>query len=128
VDASHAGVDGWYPFVMPMPQSGALIGGREVFGEPKKLGEVTVERDGLVVHASPARHDIAFVEVRGAVSGHPPEPSRRTDFYLKFLPAVDGSGFDVDTVQVHCLRNWLTEPPAAATSPAFARGASVRVW
>ena len=55
MDASHAGVDGWYPFVMPMTQSGALIGGREVFGEPKKLGEVTVERDGLVVHASLVR-------------------------------------------------------------------------
>jgi len=107
VAASHAGVDGWYPLVMPMTHERALTGGREVFGEPKKLGEVTVERDGLAVHASLARHGIAFVEVRGAVVEELPlpEPSRKTDFYFKFLPAVDGSGFDADPVLVHCLRN-----------------------
>ncbi|MFI1764735.1 acetoacetate decarboxylase family protein [Streptomyces sp. NPDC020800] len=107
VAASHAGVDGWYPLVMPMTHERALTGGREVFGEPKKLGEVAVERDGLVVRASLARHGIAFVEIRGAVSGAPPlpEPSRKTDFYFKFLPAVDGSGFDGDPVLVHCVRH-----------------------
>ncbi|MCX4879859.1 MULTISPECIES: acetoacetate decarboxylase family protein [unclassified Streptomyces] len=106
VAASHAGVDGWYPLVMPMTHERALTGGREVFGEPKKLGEVTLERDGLVVHASLARHSVAFVEVRGAVSEELPlpEPSRKTDFYFKFLPAVDGSGFDAGPVLVHCLR------------------------
>lgn len=107
VAAAHGEVDGWYPLVMPMTHERALTGGREVFGEPKKLGEVTVERDGLVVRASMARHGIAFVEVRGAVSGPLPlpAPARRTDFYFKFLPAVDGSGFDGDPVLVHCVRN-----------------------
>lgn len=92
---------------MPMTHERALIGGREVFGEPKKLGEVSVERDGLVVRAALARHGIAFVEVRGAVSGALPlpEPALKTDFYFKFLPAVDGSGFDMEPVLVHCLRN-----------------------
>ncbi|MHC3468429.1 acetoacetate decarboxylase family protein [Streptomyces sp. 7R007] len=106
VAARHDDVDGWYPLVMPMTHERALVGGREVFGEPKKLGEVTVERDGPVVRASMARHGIAFVEVRGTVAGElaPPEPSRKTDFYFKFLPAVDGSGFDGDPVLVHCLR------------------------
>ncbi|MFI1727044.1 acetoacetate decarboxylase family protein [Streptomyces sp. NPDC020489] len=107
VSASHDGVEGWYPLVMPMTHERALVGGREVFGEPKKLGEVVVERDGLVVRARLARHGIAFVEVRGAVAGELPlpEPTRKTDFYFKFLPAVDGSGFDADPVLVHCLRN-----------------------
>ncbi|MGW0736148.1 acetoacetate decarboxylase family protein [Streptomyces sp. NPDC002851] len=106
VAAEHGGVEGWYPLVMPMTHERALIGGREVFGEPKKLGEVEVERDGLVVRASLARHGIAFVEVRGAVGGAlpVPEPTRRTDFYFKFLPAVDGRGFDADPVLVHCVR------------------------
>ncbi|MFI8240078.1 acetoacetate decarboxylase family protein [Streptomyces sp. NPDC085866] len=106
VAAAHGEVEGWYPLVMPMTRERALTGGREVFGEPKKLGEVTVERDGLVVRAALARHGIAFVEVRGAVSGELPlpEPSRKTDFYFKFLPAVDGSGFDGDPVLVHCVR------------------------
>ncbi|MGW1748140.1 acetoacetate decarboxylase family protein [Streptomyces sp. NPDC002092] len=73
----------------------------------KKLGEVAFEREGLVVRASLARHGIAFVEVRGAVNGPLPlpEPSRKTDFTFKFLPAVDGWGFDGDPVLVHCLCN-----------------------
>ncbi|MFI6683322.1 acetoacetate decarboxylase family protein [Streptomyces sp. NPDC050485] len=107
VAAVHDGQQGWYPLVMPMTHERALIGGREVFGEPKKLGEVLVERDGLVVRASLARHGIAFVEVRGAVEGPLPlpGPTRKTDFYFKFLPAVDGAGFDADPVLVHCVRN-----------------------
>lgn len=107
VAAAHGTVDGWYPLVMPMTQERALTGGREVFGEPKKLGEVTVERDGSGVRASMSRHGIAFVEVRGTAGPElpVPEPSRRTDFYFKFLPAVDGSGFDTDPVLVHCVRH-----------------------
>lgn len=107
VAAEHGGVEGWYPLVMPMTHERALTGGREVFGEPKKLGEVEVARDGLVVRASLARHGIAFVEVRGAVDGAlpVPGPTRRTDFYFKFLPAVDGRGFDADPVLVHCVRH-----------------------
>lgn len=107
VAAAHGPVTGWYPLVMPMTHERALTGGREVFGEPKKLGEVTVERDGLVVRAALARHGIAFVEVRGAVGEDLPlpGPTRKTDFYFKFLPAVDGSGFDGDPVLVHCERN-----------------------
>ncbi|MGW1882040.1 acetoacetate decarboxylase family protein [Streptomyces sp. NPDC001970] len=108
VAAAHGDQQGWYPLVMPMTHERALIGGREVFGEPKKLGEVTVERDGLVVRAALARHGIAFVEVRAAVSGPLPlpEPSEKLDFYFKFLPSVDGSGsgFDTDPVLVHCVR------------------------
>ncbi|MDQ1039547.1 acetoacetate decarboxylase [Streptomyces sp. V3I8] len=107
VAAAHEGVEGWYPLVMPMTHERALIGGREVFGEPKKLGEVTVEREGLVVRAALARHGITFVEVRGTVSGPLPlpAPARKTDFYFKFLPAVDGPGFDAGPVLVHCVRD-----------------------
>src|SRR5207248_4566751 len=74
VAASHGGVDGWYPLVMPMTHERALTGGREVFGEPKKLGEVVVERDGLAVHARMARHGVSFVEVRGVVGEPLPLP------------------------------------------------------
>lgn len=107
VAAQHGAVEGWYPLVMPMTHERALVGGREVFGEPKKLGEVTVEREGLVVRAALARHGIAFVEVRGAVDRELPlpRPAAKTDFYFKFLPAVDGAGLDTDPVLVHCTRN-----------------------
>jgi acetoacetate decarboxylase len=107
VAARHGDVDGWYPLVMPMTTERALIGGREVFGEPKKLGEVEVERDGRAVRARLARHGVAFVEVDGTVTGPlpvPAGPETRTDFYFKFLPAVDGHGLDGDPVLVHCTR------------------------
>ena len=91
VAARHDGREGWYPLVMPMTHERALTGGREVFGEPKKLGEVTVERDGLVVRAALARHGIAFVEVRGAVDGPLPlpEPAAKTRLLLQ-VPARRG--------------------------------------
>ncbi|MEU2082004.1 acetoacetate decarboxylase family protein [Streptomyces albus] len=108
VAARHADADGWYPLVMPMTHERALIGGREVFGEPKKLGEVGVERgsDGTV-RARLARHGITFVEVTGTVGGALPlpEPTAKLDFYFKFLPGVAGSGFDGEPVLVHCLRH-----------------------
>ncbi|MGP3978793.1 acetoacetate decarboxylase family protein [Streptomyces sp. 8N114] len=108
VAARHSGADGWYPLVMPMTHERALIGGREVFGEPKKLGEVTIERspDGSL-RARLARHGITFVEVTGTVGPAlpPPEPGEKLDFYFKFLPGVDGTGFDIDPVLVHCLRH-----------------------
>ncbi|MFE4967541.1 acetoacetate decarboxylase family protein [Streptomyces sp. NPDC056660] len=106
VAAAHGTAEGWYPLVMPMTHERALTGGREVFGEPKKLGEVTVEREAGLVRAALARHGVAFVEVRGTV-GAPlplPAPAPKTDFYFKFLPAVDGSGFDGDPLLVHCVR------------------------
>lgn len=110
VAAAHGAVDGWYPLVMPMTHERALTGGREVFGEPKKLGEVTLDRDGSGLRAALGRHGIDFVEVRGTVDADLPlpEPSRKTDFYFKFLPAVDGSGFDGDPLLVHCVRHERT--------------------
>ncbi|SEL99771.1 acetoacetate decarboxylase family protein [Streptacidiphilus jiangxiensis] len=106
VAAQHGAQSGWYPLVMPMTTERALIGGREVFGEPKKLGEVAVARDGDAVTARLGRHGIDFVEVHGRVSGElePPAPAEKVDFYFKFLPAVDGDGFDLDPVLVHCTR------------------------
>ncbi|MFC1419485.1 acetoacetate decarboxylase family protein [Streptacidiphilus cavernicola] len=110
VSAQHGAHTGWYPLVMPMSTERALIGGREVFGEPKKLGEVAVHRDGDRVSATLTRHGITFVEVSGRVTGELPvpaptgKPTEKLDFYFKFLPAVDGEGFDLDPVLVHCTR------------------------
>ncbi|MGW8380545.1 acetoacetate decarboxylase family protein [Streptomyces sp. ODS28] len=117
VAARHGDVAGWYPLVMPMTHERALTGGREVFGEPKKLGEVEVERDADTgaVRARMGRQGVDFVEVRGTVRGPlplPPDPdgvpedgpAGRVDFYFKFLPAVDGSGLDGDPLLVHCTR------------------------
>jgi acetoacetate decarboxylase len=110
VQASHEGVVGNYPLVMPMTTEQSVIGGRETFGEPKKLAEVTLDRDGDRVGGKIARLGVTFIEVTGTVAeqlDNIPE-SERVDFYLKFLPAPDGKGFDAEPSLVYCRRTETT--------------------
>jgi acetoacetate decarboxylase len=110
VEAVHDGLLGAYPLVMPMTTEQAVVGGRETFGEPKKLGAVTLERDGDAVRGSFSRLGFTFVEVDGTIVGEePPAPDRRrTDFYFKFLLDPSGKGFDSDPWLVHCHREEKT--------------------
>jgi acetoacetate decarboxylase len=113
VQASHEGVVGNYPLVMPMTTEQSVIGGRETFGEPKKLAEVTLDRDGdggNRVTGKITRLGVTFIEVTATVAEqleNPPE-SERIDFYLKFLPAPDGKGFDAEPSLVYCRRTETT--------------------
>jgi acetoacetate decarboxylase len=114
VQASHEGVVGNYPLVMPMTTEQSVIGGRETFGEPKKLAEVTLDTSGDRVTGKIARLGVTFIEVTGTVAEQldntpdsPPE-SERVDFYLKFLPAPDGKGFDAEPSLVYCRRTETT--------------------
>jgi len=110
VACRHEGVEGSYPLVMPMTTEQAVIGGRETFGEPKKLAEMGLTRDGDRVRGYAARMGVTFLEVTGHVVGTlPTTPDRRrTDFYFKFLPAPDGKGFDSDPALVYCHRDETT--------------------
>lgn len=110
VRARHEGTIGDYPLVMPMSTEQSVIGGRETFGEPKKLAEVTLARDGDSVTGTFARLGTTFVEVTGKVTGTLPNPpdGKRTDFYFKFLPAPDGKGFDAEPSLVYCHREEQT--------------------
>ena len=104
VRAAHEGVEGEYPLLMPMTTEQATVGGRETFGEPKKIGEVWVKRDGDAVQGVMARMGFTLIEITGrVVETLPPPPERtKTDFYFKFLPAPDGNGFDSDPALVYC--------------------------
>jgi acetoacetate decarboxylase len=106
VRARHEGTVGDYPLVMPMTTEQSVIGGRETFGEPKKLAQVTLDRDGDRVVGRFTRMGVTFVEVAGRVGSElaPPPDGARTDFYFKFLPAPDGKGFDAEPSLVYCHR------------------------
>lgn len=106
VQAKHEGTIGNYPLVMPMTTEQSVVGGRETFGEPKKLAKVVLDRDGNKLHGTVNRLGITFIELTGEVIEElePPPERERIDFYFKFLPAPDGKGFDTEPALIYCRR------------------------
>jgi acetoacetate decarboxylase len=106
VQARHEGTIGNYPLVMPMTTEQSVIGGRETFGEPKKLARIALDRVGARLHGTVTRLGITFLELTGEVTAQlePPADRERVDFYFKFLPAPDGKGFDTEPALVYCRR------------------------
>jgi acetoacetate decarboxylase len=123
VRARHEGTEGFYALLMPMTTEQAVIGGRETFGEPKKLGSVDLLRDGDGVIGTFARMGIEIVRISGRVGRNLELPSAetRTDFYLKFLPSPDGKGFDTDPALVYCHRTEQTRKLEEVTGEVILR-------
>jgi len=102
VMASYDGVEGAYLITMPMTTEAAVVGGRETFGEPKKLAEVTLDRQGNEVRASATRMGITYLELRGTL-GASLGAREYTDYAycFKALPSIDKTqGFDTDPLLV----------------------------
>ncbi len=101
----YNGEDGLYCVTMPMSTDTAIIFGRELYAEPKKLAECRVERRGRFVHGSVTRHGLTYIELTGDFEGEL-EPVDRAGisahYYFKYLPAADGRGlaFDPQLVRV----------------------------
>jgi acetoacetate decarboxylase len=106
----HEDVVGDYALVMPMTTEQSVVGGRETFGEPKKLASIDLAVDGEHVNAWFERMGTRFAEIEGRITGDlDPTPDRtRTSFYIKVLPAVAGKGFDGDPQLVYCRREETT--------------------
>ncbi len=94
VTARHGDVEGDYPLFMPQSTEQSVTGGRETFGEPKKLAHIEVERDDDRVTAAVERLGYPLIRVDGRVTGPAelPPDQVNTEFYFKFLRAPDGSG------------------------------------
>ena len=67
VRAAHGDVQGEYGLAMPMGSEAAVVGGRETWGEPKKLAECRVERSGddvvATIHRAPLSSRLSTGEV-----------------------------------------------------------------
>jgi acetoacetate decarboxylase len=63
----YEGIEGLYLLTMPMTTEGAVVGGRETYGEPKKIADIGFQRDGDSVVATVARHGITYMEIRATV-------------------------------------------------------------
>jgi acetoacetate decarboxylase len=93
VQARHGDRLGEYPIFMPMTTEQSLTGGREVNGEPKKLAEVEVTRDGANVSARIARMGSVICEITGRVSGSRENYElEKTDFWFKLSPSCEAAG------------------------------------
>ena len=110
VAARHDGRAGFYPLLMPMTTEQAVTGGREIFGEPKKLAKISLQIDGDQVRAAVARMGSTIIEINGLVSEELPLPREHEalDFYFKFLRDPGGDGLDDDAWLVYCTREGET--------------------
>ena len=106
VTCKHEGREGFYDLTMVMTTEQAVVGGRETFGEPKKLGDVRLTRESDRVHGIVNRRGIDYMEVEGTVveSLELLPVNDRVTFYFKFLMDPQGKGFDHDPSLVYCTR------------------------
>lgn len=114
VKSSFEGVEGTYLITMVMTAEGAVVQGRERYGEPKKLGQVMLERDGDAVKASVTREGVTYIEASGIV-GPDKGPREYTQhcYCFKVLPSCEpGKDFDVDPLLMRL--EWRQSHTAAA--------------
>jgi acetoacetate decarboxylase len=108
VRALHEGEEGIWLLTMPMTTEQAVIGGRETWGEPKKIARIDFQLpgpeagEGAPVSAAVTRMGVTYLEARGRL-GAALGPRRFTEhgFCVKALPACEkGRGLDGDPLLV----------------------------
>ena len=105
--AEYEGVEGSYCLAMPVTNDIAMAGGREVFGFPKKIGQIQLSRSGDKVQGWVDRHGVRLLELRTKLSGRFNttdaqgifaevfKPHANTAYYnFKHFSAPDWSTFD----------------------------------
>jgi len=102
VGAVYDGVEGIYLLTMPMTAEPAVVGGRETFGEPKKIGDVSLERDGDRVTGKVSRMGTTYIELKGRVGESlGPREIVEHSYCIKALPSCDkDKDFDYDPLLV----------------------------
>jgi acetoacetate decarboxylase len=105
VACSHEGRDGYYVLAMPMEGEFVVIGGREKYGEPKKIAETDFSIIDGRVSAKVTRHGVTFLELDGTIGEDSESPKQFTEYFYcyKALPAAvaegnENGGFDGDVL------------------------------
>jgi len=96
-----------------MTTEAAVVGGRETYGEPKKIAEIDFQKDGNAVSCSVTRMGVPYMELRGTV-GESLGPREFTEYAycFKALPACEqGKTFDGDPLLVRL--EWRHKQQAA---------------
>ncbi|MBP1698552.1 MAG: hypothetical protein H6Q41_3740 [Deltaproteobacteria bacterium] len=105
--AEHNGEEGAFCLAMPVTNDMAMIGGREVFGYPKKMADIHMRRDGEKVEGWTERHGTRFFEVRAKLTGRFNDEEAQkmlmermaskpdmVVYNFKYFPAPGRDGFD----------------------------------
>src|SRR3990172_8554867 len=86
IRASYRDVVGNYCVTMPISTDTAVIFGRELYGEPKKLAKIIFEHQGEHVWGSAERYDIRYMSLRGRIEGAGPLGRHQfSTFHFKYL-------------------------------------------
>lgn len=102
VRARYEGDEGTYLITMPMTTEQAVVGGRETFGEPKKIADIEFAREGDQVRSKVSRMGMTYLEGSGTL-GEELGPRKFTEygFCYKISPSCnDGQAFDNDPLLV----------------------------
>ena len=110
ISAEFNGEAGGYCLAMPVTSDMAMAGGREIFGFPKKMADVSYKKDGDAIEGWTERRGIRFMEIHAKLTGKFNDPamqkiltanpmaedgsSKRTSYNFKHFPAPEGGGFD----------------------------------
>jgi acetoacetate decarboxylase len=102
VRASYDGAEGIYLLTMPMTAEQAVIGGRETYGEPKKIAAIEVTEEGDRVAARVTRMGVTYLEVEGTLGESlGPRDFTETAYCVKAFPSCEkGKGFDQEPLLV----------------------------
>ncbi len=102
VRASYDGVEGSWLLTMPMTSEQAVIGGRETYGEPKKIAQIDFKRKDKQVSAKVSRMGITYLEARGRLhEALGPRELTEFGYCVKALPACEkGKGLDGEPLLV----------------------------
>ncbi len=88
---------GSYCLAMPIDSlESRLYNGRDIFGYPKKMASIGLEKNGNKVRGWVERHGVRFVEIKADLSGSlPAMPDTGPNFLFKAMPRIDlQPGFD----------------------------------
>ena len=93
----YQGEAGSYCLSMPIEsEESRLYNGRDIFGFPKKMAKISLERNGQKVSGWVERNGIKFLELRVNLTGQLPGlPPTGPNFLFKGMPKIDLTpGFD----------------------------------
>jgi acetoacetate decarboxylase len=104
----YGDLEGQYCLTMPMNTDTAVVFGRELYAEPKKLAQVSITRDGSRARGTVTRHGVTYITLDADLTEAVPDGrSEVNNFYFKYTIRADGAGLDHDPLLV-CVRTEST--------------------